>query len=37
MPLLKISELDPDIVGFQESFIPKDREILIKELTQKAD
>jgi len=32
----KLAELDPDIVGFQESFIPKDREILIKELTTKS-
>lgn len=32
----KLIELDPDIVGFQESFIQKDRDILIKELTTKS-
>ncbi len=32
----KVIELDPDIVGFQEAFISKDREILIKELTTKS-
>jgi len=32
----KLAELDPDIVGFQESFIQKDRDILIKELTTKS-
>lgn len=32
----KLAELDPDIVGFQESFIKKDRDILIKELTSKS-
>ncbi len=29
-------ELDPDIVGFQESFIQKDRQIIIDELTTKS-
>lgn len=32
----KLIELDPDIVGFQEAFISKDREILINELTTKS-
>lgn len=32
----KLIELDPDIVGFQESFIQKDRNILIQELTSKS-
>jgi sphingomyelin phosphodiesterase 2 len=28
----KLAELDPDIVGFQEVFVPKDRDILIQAL-----
>lgn len=28
----KLAELDPDIVGFQEVFVPKDRDILIEAL-----
>jgi len=27
-----LSELDPDIVGFQEAFVPRERELLIKKL-----